>query len=165
MAPDFSGQIWRCLVALVLVVVLQWLELQAAGRGAASCSVNKAVFLFPWRLPVLVLLRSSRRSPMRLFVKPSWWWRSVGVESGEVFFNKRAHLLLRFVWFSLMLSPLPSVHGGLEKGGFPATSNMMREDWGIPIESELIHDRGKLASTILCRQGGAISTSSEEALI
>jgi hypothetical protein len=43
-----------------------------------------------------------------------------------------------------MLSPLPSVHGGLEKGGLPATSNMMREDKGIPIESDLIHDRGKL---------------------
>jgi hypothetical protein len=44
MAPDFSGHIWRCLVALVLVVVLQWLEPQAAGQGAASYSVNKAVF-------------------------------------------------------------------------------------------------------------------------
>jgi hypothetical protein len=102
---------------------------------------------------------------MRSFIKPPWWWHGAGIESGEVFFNKRAHLLLRFVWFSLMLPPLPSVHGGLEKGGLPATSNMMGEDWGIPIESELIHDRGKLASTILCRQGGAISTSSEEALI
>jgi hypothetical protein len=102
---------------------------------------------------------------MRSFVKPPWWWRGVGVESGEVFFNKRAHLLLRCVWFSLMLLPLPSVLGGLEKGGLPATSNMMGEDWGIRIESELIHDRGKLASTILCRQGGAISTSSVEALI
>jgi hypothetical protein len=130
MASDFSGQFWRCLVALVLVVVLQWLEPQAVGRGAASYSVNKAVFPFLWRLPSLVLLRSSRRSPMRSFVKPPWW-RGAGVESGEVFFNKRAHLLLRFVWFSLMLSPLPSVHGGLEKGGLPTTSNMMGEDWGI----------------------------------
>jgi hypothetical protein len=37
-----SGQIRRCLVAIYLVVVLQWLEPQAARQIAASYSINKA---------------------------------------------------------------------------------------------------------------------------
>jgi hypothetical protein len=49
---------------------------------------------FLWRLPMLVLHRSSNRSPMRSFVK-SWWWSGAGVDYGEVFFNKRALLLPR----------------------------------------------------------------------
>jgi hypothetical protein len=53
----------------------------------------------------------------------------------------------------------------MDKGGAPTNSYRMGEDRGDIIESELIHDRGKTASTILCRQGGMISTSRMEALI
>jgi hypothetical protein len=53
----------------------------------------------------------------------------------------------------------------VEWGETPATSCMIRGGRGDPVRLELIHDRGKLASMILCRQGGAISTSSEEAWI
>jgi hypothetical protein len=52
----------------------------------------------------------------------------------------------------------------MEWGETPATSCMIRGGRGDPVRLELIHDRGILASTIWCRQGGAYSTSIAEAL-
>jgi hypothetical protein len=102
---------------------------------------------------------------VKLPVKPSWWWLGGVGGSGEAFFNKRLFALLWYCWFLLLLSSLLPGRGGVEWGETPTTSCTIRGGSGDPVRLELIHDRGKLASTILCRQGSAISNSSEEAWI
>jgi hypothetical protein len=79
--------------------------------------------------------------------------------------NKRLFALLWYCWFLLLLFSLLPGHGGVEGGETPVISCTIRGGRGDPVRLELIHDRGKLASMILCRHGGAISTSSEEAWI
>jgi hypothetical protein len=63
----------------------------------------------------------------------------------------------------LMFFSLPS-HGGLERVWSPAMTCGEGSDGGCFQDLELIHDEGIMASAVLCRQGGGISTSSKEAL-
>jgi hypothetical protein len=55
-------------------------------------SWNKAIFFFLWRFSVLVLHRSTRRSPVMSFIELSRWCSGVYGKAGETFFNKRVLL-------------------------------------------------------------------------
>jgi hypothetical protein len=78
---------------IFLAVLLRWQEVWQ-GRGLRTGISNKAVLPFFWRLRASVLRRSARRSLLKLFVRPSWWWLGSAGESGESFFNKRFMVLL-----------------------------------------------------------------------
>jgi hypothetical protein len=162
--PGSIGRAGYVCIVGGLTALLWWQRLWH-GRSLMTSISNKAVLPRSWKRCASVLRRSAGRPQVKLPVKPSWWWLGGVGGSGEAFFNKWLFALLWYCWFLLLLSSLLPGRGGVEWGETPATSCTIRGGSGDPVRLELIHDRGKLASTFLCRQGSAISTSSEEAWI
>jgi hypothetical protein len=99
-------------------------------------------------------------------VKLSRWRRDADGVAGGVFFfffNNWWFVLLWFFQLLLLLIRLPPTgHGGSGKGVMAATSCSVG---GGGVVIELIYAGGILASTILCRHGGVLATSGEEALL
>jgi hypothetical protein len=155
---DPIGRIWYARFLVVLAAHLRWQERRSV-RSSGSGISNKAVLPSLWRLCILVLLRSARCSSDSFIAKSSRWRCGAG-GSGGAFFNKRECVLL-WLWSLSSFLPLYVGHGGYGRGGKLLVSCSKGGDGGI---SELIHDGGLLASTILCRHGGEISTSTTEAL-
>jgi hypothetical protein len=160
-SPDSIGRVWLFLVLVVFATQLRWQERLLGKALRSGISLNKAVFPIFWRSSGSVLCRSTGRSSAASFVKPSRWWSGAGGDSGDTVFNKRYSLLWSWQFPLLLLLP-PSGRGGVGRNSKPATFCNNRGDGGV---QELIHDGGKLASTIFSRHGGGVTTSSEEALI
>jgi hypothetical protein len=72
MSPDPIG--WICALFLaVFATLLRWQEWQLGRTMRGGISFNKVVFPILRRLVALVLIRSSRRSPVFFFTKLVWW--------------------------------------------------------------------------------------------
>jgi hypothetical protein len=128
-------------------------------KRAIGFSPNKGPSFSLWRLSVLVLYRSTGRSPASSSAKPPRWWSGKGIKAGVVFFNKRWLL-----WCSRCVqqpfSPLTG-HGGSERGGMlmaTCSGRGGREEH----EDELINANSFSA---YYRHGGGFSTSREEAML
>jgi hypothetical protein len=130
-------------------------------RWASGFSLNKGPFFFLWRLPVLVLCRSTGRSWTSSSAKPPRWWSDEGIEAGMVFFNKRwlPWCCSCAQWRSSSLTG----HGGAE-GGRRLLATCGGGGGRGNLEDELIHGDGTIAIAIYCRNGGEISTFGAEAL-
>jgi hypothetical protein len=110
-------------------------------------SINKGPSLSLWKLPVLVLCCSTRRSPASSSAKLPRWWFDGDLEAGVAFFNKqRLHRCCRCVlWFSSSLT----CHGGEEDGGKLQATYGGGGCWGN-FDTEHIHAVSIFAAAILC---------------
>jgi hypothetical protein len=161
--PDPSGQIWNFRAFFFIADQLRWQELQRRWRRGPDLSLNKVASLSLWRLLVLTLFRGVNQPPESISVKPPWWWCDERGFIGKASFNKRISLW-RCGFLMLGFFSLPG-HGGLEMVWSPVLTCSKGRDGGFFQVLELNHDEGIFASAILCRHGGSMSTSSEEALL
>jgi hypothetical protein len=161
-SPD-RGLIWRCAAELLLVASLRWQERWLLWRFLRCSSLNKSPSFSLWRPCSLAPCCSACCSSMKSSAIPPRWWCGDEDQIGEASFNKQLSLLWSCGSEHQQPSP-PGGHGGSKGGGSLFSRCSRREGLG-EADSELIHADGSSAAAILCRQGGASSTSTKEALL